>query len=675
MNFYQEVDKEQEQEQIISDNKYNKKNLNYDGISEINTPISKKTIADRNIYSNRIIKPLKTFVYKSIFHIDKNINNNNIATNDMRNKNYYGYNLSNNNLKNQKVSNRVQKNADYNYYNHNTYGKDIDNNILKQKFNNTNIINSNNIDSLLINKNKYNKQYSSQIENNFITYCTSINSINDNCLNIMNSGKSLQFHKSEDNLKKKDLIEAQKEINAFDLKNDNIKYSENINRNIFYKDNKINIYEENIKKANKINILNKKEKANINDEIKKEKNNIIKRLNTSPNINNYKGNDINYININKKNYNKMNKRNISVNKENSSLYNLSNLKSKEDNKTMQISKMITTNSHNLTLNNFEIENNPSLFSNNLRDKYNNYLLSPNRNNYSSVSSIVNLKNVLKNKQKAKIVNSNNNIDNISNNNNIDLFIQNKMKNYNNSTDYNIKIDDLTNEFCKSVKSNYNIMNKIDCDNKSNKNIKTLENKSSHHNRIEFKDNTVILKNEINKKNIIIEKYLKIISEYKLKIDKLLDKNKELLEDSKKNQDALIKQIKVYQNEICNLKRNKYHLGKINNDRKNNSINIINDHNIKNEYSCNCNSHADYIKQIDELKKQIENYKIENNNLKIMLIKAENNNKGEPYLTRDNSMKIIGTKDEKRSNSVSKSKTKLRISISLKKNYEEDKKID
>ena len=155
----------------------------------------------------------------------------------------------------------------------------------------------------------------------------------------------------------------------------------------------------------------------------------------------------------------------------------------------------------------------------------------------------------------------------------------------------------------------------------------------------------------------------------------MDKNKELLEDSKKNQDALIKQIKVYQNEICNLKRNKYHLGKINNDRKNNSINIINDHNIKNEYSCNCNSHADYIKQIDELKKQIENYKIENNNLKIMLIKAENNNKGEPYLTRDNSMKIIGTKDEKRSNSVSKSKTKLRISISLKKNYEEDKKID
>ena len=675
MDFYQENNKEQEQK--ISYNENYRKNMNYVGKSEINTPISKKMITENNIYSNRIVKPLKTFVYKSIIHNDENINNNNFASNDIsRNKKYYAFNLANQKIKKQMISNRDQQ--DYNYYNSNTYELDINNNILNNEYNNTNIINLNNIGKLLINDIKYNKQYSSQKENQSSTYSSIINSNNDNFLYIMNSGESLNFHKSEDNLNKKNLIQSQKEINGFELRDENYKYSTGNNRNIICK-GKTNFGEEKIKNINKINLLNRNAKTNINDEINKEKNNLLKRLNTSPNINNYKSHNINYININKKNCNKMNKRNISVSKKNSSLYNLSYLKNKEENKTMQISKMTTTYNNNITQNNnFEIKDNPSLYSNNLREKYNNYILSPNNNNYSSISSAKNLKSVLNNKQKQKKLNSYNNIDTISNNN-IDLFIQNKMKNYNNSTDYNIKLDDLNNEYYKSVKSNNIIMNKIYDDNKSNKSIKiikTLENKSSHHSRIEFKDNTDKLKNEINKKNIIIENYLKIINEYKLKIDKLLNKNKELLEDSKKNQDVLIKQIKIYQNEICNLKRNNYHLTKINNNRKNYSINIIKD-NINNIYSSNSNRNTNYINQINELKKQIENYKVENNNLKIMLIKTENNsnmnnNNGEQSLARDSSMKIMGIKSEKRSNSVSKSKTKLRISISLKKNYEEDK---
>ena len=675
MDFYQENNKEQEQK--ISYNENNRKNMNYIGKSEINTPISKKMITENNIYSNRIVKPLKTFVYKSIIHNDENINNNNFASNDISsNKKYYAFNLANQKIKKQMISNRNQQ--DYNYYNNNTYELDINNNILNNEYNNTNIINLNNIGKLLINDIKYNKQYSSQKENQSSTYSSIINSNNDNFLYIMNSGESLNFHKSEDNLNKKNLIQSQKEINGFELRDENYKYSTDNYRNIICK-GKTNFGEEKIKNINKINLLNRNAKTNINDEINKEKNNLLKRLNTSPNINNYKSHNINYININKKNCNKMNKRNISVSKKNSSLYNLSYLKNKEENKTMQISKMTTTYNNIITQNNnFEIKDNPSLYSNNLREKYNNYILSPNNNNYSSISSAKNLKSVLNNKQKQKKLNSYNNIDTISNNN-IDLFIQNKMKNYNNSTDYNIKLDDLNNEYYKSVKSNNIIMNKIYDDNKSNKSIKiikTLENKSSHHSRIEFKDNTDKLKNEINKKNIIIENYLKIINEYKLKIDKLLNKNKELLEDSKKNQDVLIKQIKIYQNEICNLKRNNYHLTKINNNRKNYSINIIKD-NINNIYSSNSNRNTNYINQINELKKQIENYKVENNNLKIMLIKTENNNNmnnnnGEQSLARDSSMKIMGIKSEKRSNSVSKSKTKLRISISLKKNYEEDK---
>ena len=199
MNLYQENNKEQEQ--IISDNKNNRKNLNYIGISDSNFPISKKMITDRNIYRNRIIKPLKTFVYKSIFQIDKKTNNNNIASNDLSNKKHYEFNLSNQNHKNQMISDVEQQ--DYNYYNHNTYELDIDNNILNNELNNKNIINLNNIGQFLIKDITYNKQYFSKKEDKFNTYGNKINSNNDNYLNSINNEDNFNFQKSEDNLKKK----------------------------------------------------------------------------------------------------------------------------------------------------------------------------------------------------------------------------------------------------------------------------------------------------------------------------------------------------------------------------------------------------------------------------------------------------------------------------------------
>ena len=143
MNFYQENNIEQDQ--IISDNKNNRQNLNYAEVSEINTPISKKMIADGNIYSNRIIKPLKTFVYKSIFHNGKNNNNKNI---DMSNKKHYEYNLSNQKLQNQ-INHTIKQ--DYNFYNHNTFELDISKNILNNEHNNTYIINLNTIEKPFIN--------------------------------------------------------------------------------------------------------------------------------------------------------------------------------------------------------------------------------------------------------------------------------------------------------------------------------------------------------------------------------------------------------------------------------------------------------------------------------------------------------------------------------------------
>ena len=100
-----------------------------------------------------------------------------------------------------------------------------------------------------------------------------------------------------------------------------------------------------------------------------------------------------------------------------------------------------------------------------------------------------------------------------------------------------------------------------------------------------------------------------------------------------------------------------------------------------------NNNKDYIKQINELKNQIEKYKIEkynmeNNNLKILYIKDKNNsnnfskNSNELW-NKDSSRNRFSLsngnekKYDKKSFSVSKSKKRMRMSIFLKKNYEED----
>ena len=46
----------------------------------------------------------------------------------------------------------------------------------------------------------------------------------------------------------------------------------------------------------------------------------------------------------------------------------------------------------------------------------------------------------------------------------------------------------------------------------------------------------------------IDKYSKVIYDYKRKILQLNEKNKKIVEDSKKSQNSLLQQIKEYQNE-------------------------------------------------------------------------------------------------------------------------------
>ena len=259
--------------------------------------------------------------------------------------------------------------------------------------------------------------------------------------------------------------------------------------------------------------------------------------------------------------------------------------------------------------------------------------------------------------------------NISNNN-LDLLIQSQIKNCNNLTNYNANIDNLTNEFSKSMGSNNNklYMNKINM---------SISNTNHDHNN-NYSEN---LRKELINKNKMIENYAKKLNEYKGKIDMLLARNKKIIEESKKNQDFLMGQIKEYQSEIYNLKKTNYDLIKRKKNSNNNRVNSLND-SYKNLVYNDINNNKDYIRQINELRNQIEKYKIENNNLKILLIKAKNNsnnyskNSNEPW-KKDNSRNRFSLnngnekKYDKKSYSVSKSKKRMRMSIFLKKNYEED----
>ena len=205
---------------------------------------------------------------------------------------------------------------------------------------------------------------------------------------------------------------------------------------------------------------------------------------------------------------------------------------------------------------------------------------------------------------------------------------------------------------------------------------------NNNNYNEIKENSEKLKNELIKKNKMIENYSQKLNEYKGRIDILLAKNKKIVEESKKNQDMLMSQIKEYQSEIHNLKKTNYDLIKKNKNNNNKRINSLNESYRNCDYNDVSSNNRDYIKQINELRNQIEKYKIENNNLKILLIKAKNNsnnfskNSNELW-KKDSSRNRFSMsngnekKYDKKSYSVSKSKKRMRMSIFLKKNYEED----
>ena len=194
---------------------------------------------------------------------------------------------------------------------------------------------------------------------------------------------------------------------------------------------------------------------------------------------------------------------------------------------------------------------------------------------------------------------------------------------------------------KQNKENKNFHNYYSISKYGNKNIiqKIPKNLENNHN-IDLKEIIKKLKNIIKEKNDKIISFNKIIKQYKERINAFIQNNIKLNEEKTKNQYLLNK----YKNEINTLK------DKLNNMNK---IDFIN-----NKYNSE--------QKIKELENQLEKYKKENKDLKLLLIKNKNNQMSineeidprENLINKFNTSSFINENHRKKSYSVSKNKTNL-----------------
>ena len=197
------------------------------------------------------------------------------------------------------------------------------------------------------------------------------------------------------------------------------------------------------------------------------------------------------------------------------------------------------------------------------------------------------------------------------------------------------------EKAKQNKENKNFHNYYSISKYGNKNIiqKIPKNLENNHN-IDLKEIIKKLKNIIKEKNDKIISYNKIIKQYKERINAFIQNNIKLNEEKTKNKYLLNK----YKNEINTLK------DKLNNMNK---IDFIN-----NKYNSE--------QKIKELENQLEKYKKENKDLKLLLIKNKNNQMSineeidprENLINKFNTSGFINENHRKKSYSVSKNKTNL-----------------
>ena len=689
--------------------KENRKNY----ISHTNKKINKNIKLNINLINSNDINIAKQGNNKNNLYSNKNINTN-ININNIYNED--------NKIKDSQFN--IDKNNNYKNYS----GGFINNDIKYQKQNSANQDNRININNININNNSSNKNININLNKN-----ENIKNISNFATpqNLKNDKKTLKYQKSEDNLNRYSILDKQefmkniKEIDDLEYLDGNNNFTNDKNENDIFSQKELlsNINNDAIfgngqnKIIKKSNLYIKENKSN-NGRNKKKTHFILPTNNNENHLSSFKSPQNSFIsttnnsNINNKNYNKnthnnninkniitnnqnQNNINISIGKE--KLYN-NNLSNYENN----IVDMNKIKLSGMNLSNTNIQNNQnkkmiydngiyinpnSFYSHNkninYKEKYNNFIMSPelNRLNYFATLSNGDIDNSFSNNnnqnnqinQNNIIINNNNNI----NYKNIDNLIYNKIQNYkninNNNKSFNKnKSDNLTNEFSKSFGSNNyntpkNIINNM------------LDVSYDKKNYIEIKENYEKLKKELANKNNLIEKYTKIIKDYKEKFGILLIKNKKLQEISKSKQIALLEQIKEYQKEIY----------KLTNDINYYKQNSENNSKIENNNNSNANI-SDYIRQINELKEELENYKKENNNLKILAILYKNSNINNTNNINNNvnnntfcqtqleenlrnrfySSRGLDKKYNKKSFSATKTKKRIRASSLSKKNFEE-----
>ena len=216
---------------------------------------------------------------------------------------------------------------------------------------------------------------------------------------------------------------------------------------------------------------------------------------------------------------------------------------------------------------------------------------------------------------------------------------------------------------KAKKSN-NLSYELNENNEQNNYIKQMPNNNEFDDdNLEFKKTIQKLSNDINDKNKKINALIKIIKQEKKK-NEILEKNNNILKEENKKNQELLKKLKYA---IIVLKKKQRDNNLSNNDYKENNVNI--------NYNY-INSNDKIQQNIKELEKQIENYKKENNDLKLLLKQHQNNNYEEitskqNLLNKFNKSDFSGSNNRKKSYSVSKNKVTLRYSIVSNKTFQED----
>ena len=216
---------------------------------------------------------------------------------------------------------------------------------------------------------------------------------------------------------------------------------------------------------------------------------------------------------------------------------------------------------------------------------------------------------------------------------------------------------------KAKKSN-NLSYELNENNEQNNYIKQMPNNNEFDDdNLEFKKTIQKLSNDINDKNKKINALIKIVKQEKKK-NEILEKNNNILKEENKKNQELLKKLKYA---IIVLKKKQRNNNLSNNDYKENNVNI--------NYNY-INSNDKIQQNIKELENQIEKYKKENNDLKLLLKQYQNNNYEEitskqNLLNKFNKSDFSGSNNRKKSYSVSKNKVTLRYSIVSNKTFQED----